>query len=491
MRDIVSMCRSDLELDYVPGEVRFMSSNNTVTMNNRQFAEEKVGKLLFKFAVPAIISLLVAEMYNMVDSLFVGQTIGANGIAALTIAFPVQRLFSAMAMLVAVGASTAVARSSGAGESHKLKTIIPNAMILILGLGIVLIVGISYFIDPLIIKLGASSAIFPYAKDYISLILIGVVFQGLSMVIANIMMSLGDTKIVLMSTSIGAIINVIIDAILVLGLGYGVKGAAIATSVSQIISLVYVLVKFSGVKHALNLKFTFKLDNIIVKGIMLVGFSTFIVEISDAIVAVLLNNLLSGIGGDNAIVIVGLTTKISMFLFMTVMGISSAMQPIAAYNYGARNYKRLKEIIRKSIISVSIATIALWALFMVFTSTVVNVFISDPRVISDAAKALRIVIAVFPCIGVYYVSIYYYQAMNMVKTSFLLSIFRQIIIFIPLLYFLVNGLGLGVLGAWLAYPISDLVSSITGIIAMKKATVSLEEMEGRKAPRGSFAHVRF
>jgi len=464
----------------------------SVAESNRMFGEEKIGKLLLKFSVPAIISLMVAEMYNMVDSMFLGQAIGANAIGALTIAFPIQRLFFAISMLIAIGASTSVSRSCGDKDFENLKIIIPNAIVLMLIIVSVIGTGIFIFQDKILISLGASKNTFPLAKEYVSIILIGVLFQSFTVIASYIITSFGNTKIVLLSTSIGAIFNVIIDYFLINVFSFGVKGAAIATVISQIIAFLYVLIVFIQLKMGLKFSFKLTLNKVVSIGIIYVGFSTFIIEISDAVVAAILNNLLFSYGGDLAIVTIGLTTRVSMFLFMTIMGISSAMQPIAAYNYGAGNYTRLKEVVKKSIIAVSVSSTLLWALFMIFSKQLIGIFINDSAIIDQTTKAFRMVIAVFPCIGVYYLAISYCQAINRVKTSFKLSIFRQIIIFIPLVYSFVGGLGMGVPGAWLAYPVSDMISFITATIFINYTYISLEILERHqifKINKAKLAHA--
>jgi putative MATE family efflux protein len=463
---------------------------SNVTESNKIFGEEKIGKLLLKFSVPAIISLMVAEMYNMVDSLFLGQAIGANAIGALTIAFPIQRLFLSISMLIAIGTSTAVARSCGDEDFENLKIIIPNAIVLMLIIISVVGIGVYTFQDKIILSLGASESTFPLAKDYVSIILIGVIFQAFTVIASYIITAFGNTKILLLSTSIGAICNVIINYFLVNRVPLGVKGAALATVISQIIASIYVLYEFIKLKKGLNLSIKLTLNKAVSIGILCVGFSTFIIEISDAVVAAILNNLLFSHGGDLAIVTVGLTTRVSMFLFMTVIGISSAMQPIAAYNYGAGNYTRLKEVVKTAIIAVSVSSTLLWAIFMIFSKQLIGLFINDSAIIEETAKALRMVIAVFPCLGIYYLSIYYCQAINRVKTSFILSIYRQIIIFIPLVYSLVSGLGMGVFGAWLAYPVSDAISFITAAIFIKYTYTSLEILEMHQIYKNNNAEAK-
>lgn len=432
-----------------------------------KFLTEDIGKLLLKFSIPAILSLLVSEMYNMVDSLFLGQVVGAVGIGALTIAFPVQRLFLAVSMLVAIGASSAVSRSCGESDYSKVKKIIPNAFIILTSIILFLVTTIFIFSDSLIIKLGSSENIFPYAKTYISIILVGSLFQGLMLLMAYILTAFGNTKIVLLSISIGAICNIIMDYILVVKFNFGVEGAAIATVSSQIVAFIYTFIKFMQNKKQMDLSFECRLDKGIAKGIVFVGFSTFIVEISDAILAVVLNKILAQIGGDTAIVAVGIVTRVSMILFITVIGISSAMQPIAAYNYGAENYDRVKKIVRLSIKSVTITSIFLWLVTMIFAKQIIGLFVNDQNIIGYTVSAFRLVIAVFPCVGIYFVAIYYYQAMGMAGSALLLSIFREILVLVPLLHIMVYGLKLGVAGAWISYPIADIISLAVSIIYIK------------------------
>ncbi len=382
------------------------------------FSEEKVEKALLKFAVPAMISLLVMELYNMVDTFFVGLAIGPKAIGALTVAFPVQRLMSSLGLMIAVGASTAVARSLGKKDYDSLKSVILNAINITIVIMLILTFIILIFKKDMITGLlGSSQYIYPYAEEYISIVVLGGIFQALTLVICYIMTSLGYTNITLKATSIGAILNAIIDYFLVMHLNFGVSGAAIATVTSQIAGLLYTIYKFNKVKKKidLNLKFNFDLKLDILKPILAVGFSTFIIEISDAVVAVILNNILSAYGGDKAIIIVGVTTKISMFLFITVIGISSAMQPIAAFNYGAKDLVRVKEVVIKTIVAVTGATLILWAGMFIFASPIIGLFLKEQSLLVETVKAFRIIICLFPTIGIYYVSIYYYQSMGKAK----------------------------------------------------------------------------
>lgn len=437
------------------------------------FSDQKIGKLLIKFAIPTMLSLLVMELYNMVDTIFVGSTIGAVGIGALTIALPIQKLITSTGLMMAVGTSTAVSRNLGGKKYKNLRKIILNSLILTSLILISLCVLIFLFRDGIIKNLlGSSETLFPYAYQYISIILFGGTFQCLTLVIGYVIMALGDTKVTLKAMSIGATVNVILDAILVVHFSMGVKGAALATSFSQILAFSYAVFRFLKVKKEINLEFKFIFERKIVKTIISVGFSTFIVEASDGLLSIVFNNLLSASGGDDAVVIIGTITKVSMFLFITVLGISSAMQPIAAFNYGSKNYEKLKLVIKETIIFITATTLVVWGLMMIFPSNLIGIFLKDEDLLLRAVRAFRIVIIIFPCVGIYYVSIYCCQALGKAKASFILSIYRETLICIPAAIILVYSLG--TLGAWIAYPVSDGIAAFTGYFYIKKIIKKLK-----------------
>jgi putative MATE family efflux protein len=432
-------------------------------INPKVFSDGRTYRVLFRFAIPAIFSLLVAELYNMVDTVFVGRYIGPNAIGALTVAFPIQRFLIAIAFLIGVGASTYVSRYSGEKQPEKVKsTIINSISITIVSLTIIPLL-LFLFRGGLLYKLGASEATFVLTKDYISIIFIGAIFQGLTLVCSQIMTSLGNSKIGLYANSIGAFLNIIIDYILVAHLNIGVAGAAIATVFSQFVGLVFVLYKFKDVIKHFNIKLSLSnivrdIDISLIKGLIAVGFSTFVIEISDAVVAVVLNNLLISKGGNEAIIIIGVITKISMFMFIAIIGISSAMQPIVAFNFGAGNFDKVKSTVKASIRTVTVTSLIFGVFIMYFAPQMISLFLTDTNLLPEAVKALRICIFLLPLVGFYYIGIYYYQAIGEAKKGFRLSLFRQLIVFIPLAIVFVNIFG--TIGAWIAYPVSDLISAV-------------------------------
>lgn len=446
-----------------------------ISINDDLFCKKSTNKLLFKFAIPAIIALLVSEMYNMVDTVFVGRTIGGNGIGALTIAFPIQRLIVSIGLMISIGAYTSIARGLGEKDYDYIKSIIANSLSITVVILLTLTSIIFIFKDGIIRSLGASYNIFPYARDYISIVVFGGVFQCLTVVVCYIMTGLGNTNITLKATSIGAILNVIVDYILVVQLSMGVKGAAIATVASQIVSFIYACYRFEKVRKKFNLALEFTFNKEVIISIITIGFSTFVVECSDAVVAFVLNNILVIQVGEEALIIFGVITKVSMFLFITVIGVSSAMQPIAAFNYGRENYEKVKETVAKTIKLDIILTTCLWLITVIFAKDIIGFFMKDKTLLVETIKTFRIVISIFPCVVIYYVAIYYYQAMGEAKTSFILSIYREILIFIPVLLVMIQFFGF--IGVCLAYPIADAISAITGIIYINRAITGEEGLQ--------------
>lgn len=441
--------------------------------NNKIFGEEKIGKLLLKFSIPLIISYLVSELYNMVDTFFIGNTVGGKGIGALVLVFPMQRIIVALSLMIAIGTSTAFSRSNGQNNNENSRKILKNGFTLAFITMVSITVLVSLFSGKILNILGASNGILPYAREYLGIIILGSTFLSLTIFTSNIMVALGNNKISIITTSIGAIMNIILDYVLVVHMQMGVKGAAIATTVSQIVGFTYAYYRYSKIKKEYKIPSGFELDRKIIMPIILVGISAFVVEAEDGILMAVLNNLLLKTVGDSGIIVLGVISKVYMFLFITMFGISSAMQPIAAYNMGAKNYSRLQSVMKKTSLYAFITSTIMWGLSMIFTPQLISLFIKDYTIIVESVKAFRIMISVFPVISIYYVSIFYFQAMGKAKTSILVSILRQLIIMLPVAIVLVKWFELGAMGVWLSYPISDILASLASLMLMRQEKIKL------------------
>lgn len=440
-------------------------------IDDRIFNKERTGKILLKFAVPSIISLLVAELYNTVNTVFSGRYIGSEAIAALNVAFPIQRFLSSLSLLIAVGAATYVSRSLGEKNPFAIRKTIINSFII--SFVIMIIIPLSMFIlkSPLLYKMGASHASYPLADKYISIILLGGMFQCLCIVGCYIMTALGNTRVTLYSNLIGAVLNFILNYTLVAHCAIGIKGSAISTVISQTAAFIFQFYCFRSVLKQYKVKLDIhslaaSLNVELIWNIIKIGFSTFIIEISDAVVTVVLNNILLSEGGDAAVIVVGVVTRISMFMFVTIIGISTAMQPIVAFNYGAKKFNKLKETVIVSIKAVTISSIAVSIILNLFSDKIIGFFLMDKEILPVAVEALRICISILPLVGVYYIGIYYYQAIGEAKKGFLLSILRQLLVFIPTALILIQILG--TIGAWIAYPVSDGISILFAIFLLSK-----------------------
>jgi putative MATE family efflux protein len=436
--------------------------------NNKLFGEEKIGKLLLRFSIPIIISFLVSELYNMVDTLFVGRNVGGYGIGGLVLVFPIQRIIIALSVMIAIGTSTAFSRSNGENNFGESRKIVRNGFSLCYLLMISITVIIYIFSEKVLIVLGASEQILPYAKEYLDIIIFGSTFLTLTTFISNVMISVGNNKVSIISTSLGAIANIILDYILVVEFKMGVKGAAIATTVSQIIGFIYAYYNYSKIKKEYKIPSGFEIDKRIIMPIILVGLSAFIIESEDGFLMAVRNHLLVSTAGDAGIVVLGVISKVYMFLFVTMFGIASAMQPIAAFNVGAKNYKRLKAVMQKTTIYAFITSMVMWAGTMIFTPQLISIFVKEPEIIAESVKAFRIIASVLPIVSIYYVSIFYFQALGKAKTSIFLSISKQLILTIPISIILVKVFNLGAMGVWLGYPISDLLASIGSYMLIRE-----------------------
>ena len=442
-------------------------------MSSKEFGEEKISRLLIKFSIPVIISMLVNELYNMVDTFFVGRSVGGDGIAAIIAVFPFQRVIVALSVMIAVGSMTSFSRHNGERDYNKAKEVLNTGFSMIFAVMIPLVFLVLIFKQNIIGIIGAGETVEALASTYLGIIIFGVVFLGLTVYISHTMIALGNTKVSIVSTSLGAITNVILDYVLVIGYDFGVAGAAIATTISQIVGFIYAFYKFQEMKKEYGISLKFNINPAYILPILLVGISSFVIEAEDGILMGNLSSLLTSAIGDEGLVILGIVSKVYMFLFIPIFGIAQAMQPIAAYNLGANKLKRLKNLMTKTIVFSLAASTALWILSLIFAPNMIKLFIQDDKIIKDAAFAFRIMISAFPLLSVYYVSIFYFQAMGKAKTSLATAILRQLVIMLPISILLVKGLNLGSLGVWLAYPISDFLASLAAFMLIRNEGIEL------------------
>lgn len=427
--------------------------------HSKQLGEAKISKLLLKFSIPAITGMLVNALYNVVDTIFVGNGVGKLGIAGLTIGFPVMLVIMAFGMLVGIGATSLISIRLGEQKKEEAELIAGNAMILLISISAVITAAGLLFLDPLLQIFGASQEVLPYAREYLSIILWGAVFQSIGFGMNNFIRAEGNPKIAMFTMLIGAILNTILDPIFIFVLGWGIRGAAAATVFSQMVSAAWVLYYFffgnSLLKiHLKNLRLRFP----IVTGIIAIGSAPFAVQIAASVLTTIMNKSLGIYGGDTAISGMGVINRITLLVLMPIFGINQGAQPIIGYNYGAQKFDRVKKALKLAIAAATTIVLIGFTFTRLFPEQIISIFNSDPELISFGARGLKIYLVFLPIIGFQIVSSNYFQAVGKPRQAMFLSLSRQVVVLIPALLILPRFFGLD--GVLMAGPVSDLVSSI-------------------------------
>ncbi len=430
-----------------------------------ELGTKKIGTLFKEYAVPGVIAMTASSLYNMVDSIYIGhiRDVGSYAISGLAVTFPLMNLSSALGTLVGVGASTMMSVLLGQKNYSATNKVLANEVTLNTIIGILFSVIVLCFLDPILMFFGASVNTIPFARDYMEIILIGNVVTHLYFGLNNVIRAAGNPKLAMGLTLFTVIANSILDPIFIFGLKMGIRGAALATVLCQLMSLSYAIRYFSDQKKLIHLPKTFfGFEWRIAKDSLTIGMGPFLMNAAACLVTLFVNQQLLKYSGDIAIGAYGIVNRISFLFIMVVMGLNQGMQPIAGYNFGAKKYSRLKEVY---ILTVKWATLIMTLGFIIsefFPTAAAAVFTNDPELKELASRGLRIMNMVFPIVGFQMVSSNLFQSLGMVRKSIFLSVSRQIIFLIPLMYLL--PLWIGVKGVWLSYPLSDAIATIITIL---------------------------
>ena len=425
---------------------------------SQQLGEEKIGKLLLKFSIPAIIGMLVNGLYNIVDRIFVGRGVGSLALSGIAISFPITLAIMAFGMLIGIGATSVISIRLGQQKREEAERIVGNAFILLVGISLLITLLGYLFMDPILVGLGASSDVFPYAKQYISVLLGGAVFQSIGFGMNNFIRAEGNPKIAMYTMILGAVLNTILNPIFIFGMHLGVAGSALATVISQFVTAVWVMYYFLGNRALLKLRIrNFKLEWMLVKDMLAIGLSPFSMQLVGSFVTVFLNKSLSIYGGDLSIAAMGIITSIAILIFMPIFGIGQGSQPILGYNYGARNYDRVKQTLKLSVIGATGVMSLGFLMVEIFPIALMSLFSTDPELINIGASGMRIYLMMLPLIGFQVTVVGYFQATGKPRKSLFLSLSRQLIFLVPMIWILPKFLGLT--GVWLASPVADLASA--------------------------------
>ena len=445
-------------------------------MQQKQITElgtASIRSLLFKYAMPGIIAMTAMSLYNMVDSIFIGHGVGALALSGLTVAKPFMDICAAFGTLVGVGASSLVAIKLGEKDYRSANDILANVIILNVILGaIIMVVGL-YWLDPILYAFGASDATIEYAREYMEIILWGNILTHLYYGLNSMLRSVGHPRISMYATILAVSLNVALDPIFIFVLDMGVRGAALATILSQLVSVIVELIIFLNPKEVIHFhRGIWKLRRDITMRALGIGTAPFLMHMAACFVVIVLNNQLLRYGGDMEIATFGMTNRFIFFFVMIVMGIQQGMQPIVGYNYGAQQYDRM---LRAFKLAVYCATCVMSCLFLfgeIWPEGFIRLFTHDEVLIAQSITPARIMLAVMFAIGFPMITGNFYTSIGQAPKAIFLSLTRQVLFLIPLIIglpLLFQSLGIApIWGVWWSWPISDSLSVIIAMIVFNR-----------------------
>ncbi|WP_308763356.1 MATE family efflux transporter [uncultured Bacteroides sp.] len=424
-----------------------------------ELGTERIGKLLMQYAIPAIIAMTASSLYNMVDSIFVGHGVGPLAISGLAITFPLMNLAAAFGSLVGVGASTLISVKLGQKDYTTAQHILGNVVSLNLLIGLLFTLVSLLFLDPILYFFGASDATLPYARDYMITILLGNVITHMYLGLNSVLRSAGHPQKAMAATILTVVINTLLDPLFIYTFHMGIRGAAIATVLAQVISLCWLIKIFCNKEELLHLKRgIYRLKMTLVENIIGIGLAPFFMNLASCFIVILINKGLKLYDGDLAIGAFGIVNRIVFLFVMIVMGLNQGMQPIAGYNFGAQHYHRVNQVMKYTVIAATIVTTTGFLVGELMPELAVSAFTTDAQLIQLSANGLQVVVLFFPIIGFQMVTSNFFQSIGMAKKAIILSLSRQVLILIPCL--LILPLFWGVDGVWYSMPISDITASI-------------------------------
>lgn len=430
-----------------------------------ELGTKPVGRLLYQYALPAIIAMTAASLYNIIDRVFIGQVVGPDAIAGLAITFPFMNLAGAFGAAVGVGASTAISVKLGQRDYATAEEILGNTVTLnvIIGLGFSIVCLL--FLDPILLFFGASKATLPYARSFMEIILAGNVFSHMYFGMNAVLRAASKPKQAMFATIFTVVMNIILDVVFILWWRWGIQGAAFATIISQMLALCWQMKIFSNKRELLHLKRgIYKLKAQLVKTIIAIGISPFLMNLCACIVVIFVNNQLVKYGGDMAVGGYGISNSVATVFAMFIIGLNQGMQPIAGYNYGSKQTDRLLRVLNLAIIAATCIMTAGWIAGEFFPGEIARLFTTDKELTEMSITATRYNMLAFPIIGFQMVVTNFFQCIGKVKISIFLSLSRQLLILIPLLAILPLFFQLN--GVWYALPASDATASVIAFIIM-------------------------
>ena len=451
-----------------------------------ELGTKPVGALLRQYAVPGIIAMTASSLYNMVDSIYIGHIpmVGSLSMAGLAVTFPLMNISTAFGTLVGVGAATMISLLLGKKNYAAANKVLCNDVTLNIITGVLFTAVMLIWMDPILMFFGATETSLPYARDYMFYIAIGNAVTHLYFGLNSIIRSSGNPKLAMGLTLFTVTSNAILDPLFIFAFGLGIRGAALATVLCQCMALGYTLWYFLDQKKFLHLprsRKIFRVDWKIAKDSLAIGMGPFLMNIASCVVVMFINQQLVKWGGDLALGAYGIVNRISFLFVMVIMGFNQGMQPIAGYNFGARQYGRVKEVYLKTAMWATIVVIAGFLVSEFLSKPVVSIFTNDPALEDMAAKGLRMMNLAFPIIGFQMVTTNLFQCLGMVRKSIFLSLSRQLLFLLPCIYILPDILQ-SEAGVWYSFPISDTIASVITAIMGWSLIVKLSKLNDGDDP---------
>ena len=436
--------------------------------NATELGTQPIGKLLMQYAIPAIIAMTASSIYNMVDSIFIGQGVGPLAISGLAITFPFMNLGAAFGAMVGVGASTLISVKLGQRDYDTAQTVLGNVITLNLIIGIAFSIITLMFLDPILYFFGASADTIGYSRDYMLIILAGNVFSHMYFGLNAVLRASGHPQKAMYATINTVVINTLLDPLFIYVFDWGIRGAAIATIIAQVISLIWQFKILTDKNELLHLRRgIYHLQSKIVKNIIAIGLSPFCMNVASCFIVIFINKGLKEYDGDLAIGAYGIVNRLVFICVMIVMGITQGMQPIAGYNYGAQQFDRVTRVLKLSIYGATAMTTLTFLVGELLPDVAVRLFTTDEGLISRAAEGFRIVVLFFPIVGFQMVTSNFFQSIGMANKAIFLSLTRQLLFLLPCLIILPTFMGAA--GIWWSMPISDLTASlVAGVLLYKQ-----------------------
>ena len=449
--------------------------------NQKHLGDAPIGKLLLQYSIPAIIGMVVNALYNIVDRMFIGNIpdIGSLAITGVGITMPIMTIVLAFGMLIGIGTTANISLNLGKGNRTTAEKLLGNAFTLSIIVGLAIAITGTIFANPILNLFGASENTLFYAKEYIGIILLGCTFNILSFALNSTVRADGNPKMSSITMVIGCGANIILDYLFIFVLNLGVKGAALATIISQAITFFIILYYYTAGNSNLKLKIeNFKLKKHLVTMTFAIGIAPFATQIANSLVQVIANNALKTYGSDLAIGAMTVISSLNIIFMMPIFGINQGCQPIIGFNYGAKKYERAKEAFKYATIAACVICIIGFISIQCFPTQIISLFNNDPELTTLAIKGIRIYLLMMPVVGINIVATSYYQSIGKAKISMFVSLLRQVILLIPFTIILPKFIGLD--GVWAAGACADSLSVSITLILLKKEFKQLDKMQLEK-----------